>query len=103
MPSQILKIETLIHSGQLVYSKLIRGFELRFRDYVDVENLLTTYNLFLYNSDYFGYFSRNIFETLRKYKTKGCCCLGVHLPNSFYSVFGNQGQLQGEQIFIANF
>ena len=34
-------------------------------------------------------------EALRKYKADGYGCSSVHLPNSYYSVFGNQGQFDG--------
>ncbi len=51
----------------------------------------------------YGTLQENKQETLRKYKSDGFYCSGVHLPNSFYSVFGNQGNFSGVNEFHKRF
>lgn len=43
----------------------------------------------------YGILVDNKREQLRQYKADGYGCSGVHLPNSYYSIFGSQGQLPG--------
>lgn len=42
-------------------------------------------------------------EVLRQYKADGYYCSGVHLPNNYYSVFGDQGLLPGVKEFNDKF
>ncbi len=51
----------------------------------------------------YGTLQEDKLETLRKYKSYGFYCSGVHLPNSFYSVFGNQGVFSGVNDFYNSF
>lgn len=51
----------------------------------------------------YGILSNNKIETLRQFKTNGQSCSGVHLPNNYYSVFGNQDILPGVTDFYNKF
>ena len=41
--------------------------------------------------------------TLKDFKARGYSCSGVHLPNSYYSVFGEQGVYPGVREFHSHF
>lgn len=51
----------------------------------------------------YGTLQDNKREVMSLFKSDGFYCSGVHLPNSFYSVFGNQGQLAGVTEFNDKF
>lgn len=47
----------------------------------------------------YGTLQDNKREQMCQFKADGYYCSGVHLPNSYYSIFGNQGQLPGVMEF----
>lgn len=51
----------------------------------------------------YGTLQENKRDVLRRYKADGYYCSGVHLPNSYYSIFGDQGQLPGVMEFNEKF
>lgn len=50
-----------------------------------------------------GVIAKDKASTLEKFKELGYTCSGVHLPNTFYSAFGHQGQLPGVIEFYRHF
>ena len=51
----------------------------------------------------YGVLSDNKVEDMLRFREQGFYASGVHLPNTFYSVFGNQGQLPGVTEFNNKF
>lgn len=51
----------------------------------------------------FGVLSDRKAEMLNHFREKGYYCSGVHVPNTFYSVFGNQTELPGVREFYSKF
>lgn len=51
----------------------------------------------------YGVLSENKIEDMLRYREQGFYASGVHLPNTYYSAFGNQGQLHGVQEFYNKF
>lgn len=51
----------------------------------------------------FGLLSPNKLESLIHFRENGFSCSGVHLPNTYYSVFGNQKDLTGVTEFHNKF
>lgn len=45
--------------------------------------------------------SRN--ADMKMFRENGYACSSIHLPNTYYSVFGNQGELKGVQDFYSKF
>lgn len=45
--------------------------------------------------------SRN--ADMKMFRNNGYACSSVHIPNTYYSVFGNQGELKGVQEFYSKF
>ena len=51
----------------------------------------------------YGVLSENKLADMLKFREQGFYASGVHLPNTYYSVFGNQGQLSGVTEFNNKF
>ena len=51
----------------------------------------------------FGILGLNKELTIRNWRNRGIYASGVHLPNTYYSVFGNQKVLKGVEEFYSNF
>ena len=51
----------------------------------------------------YGVLSDNKVEDMLRFREQGFYASGVHLPNTFYSVFGDQGQLPGVTEFNNKF
>ena len=51
----------------------------------------------------YGVLSDNKIEDMLKFREQGFYASGVHLPNTYYSVFGDQGQLPGVTEFNNKF
>ena len=51
----------------------------------------------------FGLLSDNKPETLKYFRAQNYHASGVHLPNTYYSVFGQQGRLKGAEEFYSRF
>ena len=51
----------------------------------------------------FGILTGRKADTLKRFREKGYHCSGVHLPNSFYSIFGGRTELPGVREFHAKF
>lgn len=51
----------------------------------------------------FGVLSENKIETLKYFREKGFYASGVHIPNTYYSVFGRQVKLPGVKDFSSRF
>lgn len=51
----------------------------------------------------FGVLSDNKMETIKYFRKKGFYASGVHIPNTYYSVFGKQEELPGVKDFSSRF
>lgn len=51
----------------------------------------------------FGVLAKNKFETIEYFRAAGYYASGVHLPNNYYSVFGNKVYLKGVEDFYSRF
>jgi len=51
----------------------------------------------------YGILAENKFEAINKFRAMGYYASGVHLPNIYYSVFGNQQTLPGVNEFYSKF
>lgn len=51
----------------------------------------------------YGMLVDNKREQLRQYKADGYGCSGIHLPNNYYSVFGDQGRFSGVVDFYSKY
>ena len=64
--------------------------------FLDTENINPNYWVF-------GILAKDKAATLKDFKARGYSCSGVHLPNSYYSVFGEQGVYPGVREFHSHF
>lgn len=51
----------------------------------------------------FGMLSSHKTDTIKKFRAMGYHASGVHVPNTYYSVFGRQGTLKGVEAFYSQF
>lgn len=51
----------------------------------------------------FGLLSDNKLNTLAHFRKLGYSCSGVHIPNTYYSIFGSQGEFPGVDQFYNEF
>lgn len=51
----------------------------------------------------YGVLAENKREFMEEWRSKGYYASGIHLPNTYYSVFGRQGELKGVQEFYNKF
>lgn len=96
---QIDKIDELLSIQRINALKWIETLN---SDYVDVSPL--DYDL-LNNPNFwvFGVLSSQKVSLLEQFRTDGFYASGVHLPNNFYSVFGEKVLLKGVEEFYSKF
>lgn len=63
---------------------------------LDTDNISPSYWVF-------GILSSRKTDTIKKFRTMGYHASGVHVPNTYYSVFGRQGTLKGVEAFYSQF